>query len=230
MLPQLQSFSGLIDMMWAHLLLSRSLLVFSPSAATLSHSFLLLSSLLAPLELQLDLRPSLTVYDPDYATFASPSSPLSLLAGTTDPLVVETLSRHIDVLLIGEGPGEGMEYSSPTGIKRIVTEVARGGNTVLMQHELSHRESWNSRFLNDLSAVLTMPNRNSETDVSFSERSKGTNGFLRTLLYRHTVSFLEPFQRCLREFEAEAKSSSHRENIFEVLRDRSLCVCSMASA
>ena len=211
MLPHLLSFSGLLDILWAHLILSHSLLVFAPSASILSHSFLLLSSLLAPLELQLDLRPSLTVYDPDYPVFAAPSSPLSLLAGTTDPLVVETLSRHLDVLFLGEGPGECVEYSGPTGIKRIVTEVARGGNTILMQHETYHRESWNSRFLNDLSAVLTMSSRISESGTTLTESSEGMNGFLRSLIFRHTTSFLEPFQRCIRLFEVEAKSSSYRE-------------------
>lgn len=107
----------------------------------------------------MDLRPYLIVNDKDYNAFISPSMPLSLLAGTTDPLVVEKLSSHLDVLLIGSGPGECMEYGASMGIKRILAEVARGGNTILIQHELYRRESWNSRFLNDLNAVLTMPDR-----------------------------------------------------------------------
>lgn len=194
-------------------MLSHSLVVYGSSVSIVAQCVLSLASLICPLEPQLDIRPILTIYDSDLSTIAHPSSPLFLLAGTTDPQVVKMLSPHVDLLVLGEGRVEIEEYPGPAGITHLLAETDFQ-QTRLIQHEMATREGWNDRFLNDIRMVLRMQYK--------IDDSSGLSAFLHNLFYRHTITFLSPFRHCLKVFHEEVLASPHRH--FPSLADTQILI------
>ena len=201
LLPLMKYTHEIIDLLWAQLVLSHSILVYGSSVSIVTQCVLSLASLICPLEPQLDIRPTLTIYDSDLSAFSHPSSPLFLLAGTTDPQVVKMLSPHVDLLVLGEGETEISESPGAAGISHLLAETDFL-RTRLIQHSVSIREGWNDRFLNDIRMVLRMQYK--------LDDASGLSVFLHNLFYRHTVTFLSPFRHCLRVFREEVFASPHR--------------------
>ncbi|KAK8818977.1 hypothetical protein WA538_001557, partial [Blastocystis sp. DL] len=200
LLPLMKYTHEIIDLLWAQLVLSHSILVYGSSVSIVTQCVLSLASLICPLEPQLDIRPTLTIYDSDLSAFSHPSSPLFLLAGTTDPQVVKMLSPHVDLLVLGEGETEISEYPGAAGISHLLAETDFL-RTRLIQHSVSIREGWNDRFLNDIRMVLRMQYK--------LDDASGLSAFLHNLFYRHTVTFLSPFRHCLKVFREEVFASPH---------------------
>ena len=69
LLPLMKYTHEIIDLLWAQLVLSHSILVYGSSVSIVTQCVLSLASLICPLEPQLDIRPTLTIYDSDLSAF-----------------------------------------------------------------------------------------------------------------------------------------------------------------
>jgi hypothetical protein len=111
--------------LWEAVLVGLPIMVYCPGRADLcSRAVLALTSLISPVEYVGDIRPFLSIFDPDYSSFRS-SGPRTCIVGVTSPMACQQLSESFSVIVSFHSPDD----ASVIDMNRFV-EVAksdRGG-------------------------------------------------------------------------------------------------------
>ena len=190
--------------LWEGLLVGLPILVYCPARADLcSRVVLAMTSLISPIEFVGDIRPFLSIFDPDYNYFKGSSGSLGpCIVGVTSPMAFQQLSSSFSIFLvlssnIEEGISDGLVEVAKSERGRMylsesITSVSSGTRTRVSS--LAARFSLLSSGQTESGYRLVIP---SDVDSVCNKFVSSSDGINRAIITRHfallTRDFLMPF-------------------------------------
>jgi len=204
--------------LWEALLVGLPVLVYCPGRADMcSRLVLSMTSLISPVEYVGDLRPFLSIFDPDYAVFRTSNSLGACVVGVTSPMAFQQLINSFSVILVFNQTEEEMDSS------KFVQVAKSDRGRMYVSESITSVSSGTRTRVSSLAARLSMLSGSTQTgyrlvlpsdlDTVCNRFVSSSDGINRAIITRHLSLLTRDFLMAFVEY-VETDSSVLNADLF----------------